>query len=529
MHFGPPFFAGAGFMNRRILIQVTAPAVIIGALLFGTCLLAAWYINRLQSDLSNVLSRNVNSLKAAEELEIRVRQLRFHSFTYLSDPKPERLEQFREDDRRFADALQLAKDSSNSDDEIACVAKIETNYRQYHDELVRLPDEMAPAGSPIDIGKLVDAHPIQKVVYPCQELFRLNKERMDDTAEKSASVGRQARWTLIFLGFAGPISGLIIGYSVARGISRSIYRLSVRVQDMAQRLDQDVASVSITADGDIRSLDNQLQHVVGRVEEVAERLQRHQRDMLRAEQLSAVGQLAAGVAHEVRNPLTSVKMLVEAALRPQNRKALNAEDLQVIHREIARLEQTVQGFLDFARPPIPQRAACDLRKIVAQALELVQVRARQQKVDVQVRVPEQAVCAEVDRSQLCTVLVNLYLNALDAMPHGGRLRIELDCASAQGTRLVIMDSGSGIPAEVAPRLFTPFTSSKPTGTGLGLSISRRIMEEHGGRLTGANQSGGGACFTITLPSSWDGPIAGDEARASTAADPLGNYLPQELR
>jgi signal transduction histidine kinase len=512
-------------MNRRILIQVTAPAVLIGLILFGTCLLAAWYINRLQTDLSNVLSRNVNSLKAAEELEIRVRQLRFHSFTYLSDPKPQRLAQFQDDDQHFLEALQLAKESSYSEEEIACVEEIETKYRQYHDELVRLPDEIAPAGSRIDIGKLVDAHPIKKVVDPCQELLRINKERMDKTAEKSASVGRQARWTLIFLGLAGPVSGLIIGYSIARGISRSIYRLSVRVQDMAQRLDQDVASVSITADGDIQSLDNQLQHVVGRVEEVAERLQRHQRDMLRAEQLSAVGQLAASVAHEVRNPLTSVKMLVEAALRPQNSKSLNAEDLRVIHREIARLEQTVQGFLDFARPPIPQRASFDLRNIVTQSLELVQVRARQQKVDVKVHVPEQPVFAEVDRSQFCTVLVNLYLNALDAMPHGGRLRIELDRSPQTGTRLVITDSGSGIPAEVAARLFTPFTSSKPTGTGLGLSISQRIMEEHGGCLTGGNHFGGGACFTITLPSVWHEPNADQEPHAAIASDPLTKYLP----
>ncbi|HEY1860293.1 MAG TPA: ATP-binding protein, partial [Gemmataceae bacterium] len=316
----------------------------------------------------------------------------------------------------------------------------------------------------------------------------------------------------VFLGLAGPVSGLIIGYSVARGISRSIYRLSVRVQDVAQRLDQDVASISITADGDIQNLDKQLDHVVGRVEEVAERLQRHQRDMLRAEQLSAVGQLAASVAHEVRNPLTAVKMLVEAALRPNNQRSLSAEDLQVIHREVARLEQTVQGFLDFARLPTPQRSTCDLREIIAHAIELVRARANQQDVEIEVEVPESAVSANVDINQICTVLVNLCLNALDAMLQGGQLDVALVRVSGGRMRLTISDTGPGIHPEMAGKLFTPFSSSKATGTGLGLSISRRIIEEHGGRITGANRPVG-ACFTIELP-------AEDDASTDAARPPV---------
>jgi signal transduction histidine kinase len=289
---------------------------------------------------------------------------------------------------------------------------------------------------------------------------------------------------------------------VARGLSRSIYQLSVRVQDMAQRLDQDVASVSIAADGDIRNLDKQLDHVVHRVEEVAERLQRHQRDMLRAEQLSAVGQLAASVAHEVRNPLTSVNLLVESALRSQNRKPLTVEDLEVIHGEIARLEQTVQSFLDFARPPTLHKNTVALREVIAQALDLVRVRARQQHVELNVHCPDEAVppvTVNADRSQLCNVLVNLFLNALDAMPGGGCLEVTLENCRDSGVRITVTDTGGGIPREIAPRLFTPFASTKPTGTGLGLSICRRIVEEHGGRITGGNHPRGGASFTITLP------------------------------
>jgi signal transduction histidine kinase len=304
---------------------------------------------------------------------------------------------------------------------------------------------------------------------------------------------------MLFLGLAGPVGGLAIGYGVARGLRQSIYRLSVRVQDAAQRLDRDVGSVSVVADGDLTGLDRQLQHIVHKVEEVAERLQRHQRELLRAEQLAAVGQLAAGVAHEVRNPLTGIKMLVEVALRPKDPRPLEREDLEVIRREVTRLEQTVQGFLDFARLPAPHKSAGDVRDDVAAARDLVRVRAQGQAVTVHGRVPEGPAEACVDHGQLRTVLVNLLLNALDATPGGGRVDVDLEPTPGGGLRLSVTDTGPGIPEHVVGRLFTPFATTKPTGTGLGLSLSRRIAEEHGGTLTAANRPGGGAEFVLTIP------------------------------
>src|SRR5262249_27518740 len=154
------------------------------------------------------------------------------------------------------------------------------------------------------------------------------------------------------------------------------------------------------------------------------------------------------------------------------------DDLEVIHGEVKRLEGTVQGFLDFARPPRLDRAPCDVRAVVAQSVELVRARARQQGVGLDVKAPDAPLTADVDRGQICTVLANLFLNALDAMPRGGRLEVR---AEAAGDRAVlrVADTGPGIAPAVAGQLFTPFVSTKPTGTGLGLSLSRRILEEHG--------------------------------------------------
>ncbi len=184
-------------------------------------------------------------------------------------------------------------------------------------------------------------------------------------------------------------------------------------------------------------------------------------------------------------------------------KALSAEDLQVIHQEIERLEARVQTLLDFARPMQSRRRECDLAEIAEATIELVRSRARQQGVSIEYSHPPHKVSVRVDPDQISSVLVNLYFNALDAMPGGGQLTIRL--AVAVQAELTVTDDGPGIAPELVDRLFTPFVSSKSTGTGLGLSVSRRIVEEHGGTLTGANRVGtSGACFAVRLPVSGDG-------------------------
>lgn len=486
-------------MNRKILIQVAAPAVLIGVALTGACLVSAWYVNRLQANLTDILAQNVSSMQAAQQLEISARGLRFDCFLFLIDPDPTLLRNIQSDQQDFEVWLGRAEETAYTPGERTQTRAIREGYDRYRSEFAQSRAQFEQVGPPKDYRELAEAHPIRYVSDPCQTYLRMNEALMRDAVQEGGRMTQRLHLTMLLLVLGGPLGGLLCGYGIARGLSRSLYRLSVRVQDMAQQLDRDVAAVHLTPEGDLHHLDKQLQHVVARVGEVAERLQRQQNEMLRAQQLAAVGQLAASVAHEVRNPLTSIKMIVEAALRDHKPKPLTTDTLRVVHGEIRRLEQTVQDFLDFARPPALQRRPCDLRAVVSQAVELVRARARQQKVLIDLRPPDGPLVGEVDPDQFCTVLVNLFVNALDAMPHGGRLGVQLDGSPPDGIRLTVADTGDGISPEVMDRLFTPFTSTKPTGSGLGLSISRRIIEEHGGRIRAANRPEGGACFTFTLP------------------------------
>ena len=553
-------------MNRRLLLHVTAPAVAVGLLLFAACFASMRYINRLQDDLGTVVSDSVASMQAARELEIHVRQLRYHSLLYMMNPAQFRLGPIQRDEQKFEEALKAAKEASKGTDEKACVREIEEEYTKYQKEQALLRSEAArgkaaatsrPVGSDTNkptagsrrntdssgvksvrpnrrpnFARLSDDHPVKDVARKCQELVNITKEKMDKTVQDSQRASHDGALAMLILGLAGPIGGVVTGYGVARGLKRSIYRLSVRVQDMALRVGQaqriglagpelqDLGSVKVVADGDLHGLDLQMQHIVEKLESVAVRLAQQQRELLRAEQLASVGQLAAGVAHEVRNPLTGIKLLVESALglgavatggrepavhgshapaaRPP-RRALDDQDLRVIHGEITKLEKTVQSFLSFARLPAPQRAPCDLGEVVRQAGDLVRGRAEHQHVELALQIPEQPVVADLDRGQIGTVLVNLLLNALDAMPGGGQISVDLDRAAAGCVRLTVADTGPGLPETVISRLFTPFVTTKPTGTGLGLSLSARILEEHGGAISGGNRPEGGARFVLNLP------------------------------
>jgi signal transduction histidine kinase len=221
--------------------------------------------------------------------------------------------------------------------------------------------------------------------------------------------------------------------------------------------------------------------------------------LLRAEQMMAIGQVAAGVAHELRNPLTSIKGLVQVNLRELVSRGLPADDLAVIEHEIRRMERTLQTFLDFARPPHPDRRLQRVGPLIERVLALVGGRSRKQKVEIKFQQREPATQAEIDGDQIQQLLLNLVLNALDAMPHGGNLEVEASSPRDGHLEIAVRDTGPGISPQILPKVFETFVSSKETGVGLGLPLSRRIAEEHGGSLTAYNLPLEGACFLLRLP------------------------------
>ncbi len=225
----------------------------------------------------------------------------------------------------------------------------------------------------------------------------------------------------------------------------------------------------------------------------------------RAEQLRMAGELATGLAHEIKNPLAGIKVSIEVLAKEPY---LSEEDrgvlVQVID-EIRRIEVLMKELLNFARPPRPQFVSTDVNAVLDAVASLVRQNTAHapeasRKIAVMKDFDSRLPLITADPMQLKQVFMNLLLNAVDAMPDGGPLLIKtwFD-AAAHAVRVEISDTGRGIDSAVMDKIFQPFFTTKPKGTGLGLAISKRLIEDHGGRIGVAQNAGGGATFKIGLP------------------------------
>lgn len=219
-----------------------------------------------------------------------------------------------------------------------------------------------------------------------------------------------------------------------------------------------------------------------------------------SEKLASVGRLAAGVAHEINNPLTGVLTFAHLLREEGQFSEKERGDLDVIIRETERVREIVRGLLDFARQRPTHKADFDANEMVRQTLKLVGSHKEFGAIHIHQDSPEDPIILNGDRSQLQQVLINLCFNACEAMADGGRLTVRT--ARDGGTiRIEVRDTGHGIPREDVERIFEPFFTTKAVGkgTGLGLSISYGIIQKHGGTIAVDSEPGKGSAFAISLP------------------------------
>lgn len=225
-----------------------------------------------------------------------------------------------------------------------------------------------------------------------------------------------------------------------------------------------------------------------------------QERVTRSERLAALGSLAAGVAHEIRNPLSSIKGFAQFFLKKNPPGSTDHKYSEVMIQEVERLDRVIANLLDYANPKEPAREQTSLADIIHRSIALIADDATAKKVDVSAKIAENIPPVKVDRDQITQVLLNIALNALDAMKRGGKLAIRC-FPDDEGTFVIleIKDTGHGIPEEELTRIFDPFYTTKKTGTGLGLAIAHRIVENHGGTLSVKSTAGSGTTFRITVP------------------------------
>jgi signal transduction histidine kinase len=323
--------------------------------------------------------------------------------------------------------------------------------------------------------------------------------------------GTTSRDTISFIFAAGTLGMILIGYLLAQAIARPILRLrdvsqAVAGGDLAQqtgvRQSDEIGDLATAFDQMTDKLRERTQQIMERNEQLAEanaKLQAAQQQLVQSEKLAAVGQLTAGIVHDVKNPLAIISGLAEEIPEHADLDPLTKKHLTTIRDSARRASTIVTDLLKFARESTPDLKRQDLRDTVETVLRLTDYLARKAKVHVSKELPPAPALVMYDAVQIEQVLMNLVQNAIQAMPHGGSLSVRLE-QNNEAVAVAVRDTGIGIPPKHLNRIFDPFFTTKPPGegTGLGLSVSYGIVARHGGRIDVQSAVGEGTTFTVWL-------------------------------
>jgi len=324
----------------------------------------------------------------------------------------------------------------------------------------------------------------------------------------------------------GTIATIVIGYVLAQSIAKPILRLrSISQAVAAGDLDQNTGFERADEIGELASAFDTMTlrlrdrtteaarlyaETIERNKELADinaRLQSTQAQLVQSEKLASVGQLTAGIVHDVKNPLAVIKGLAEELHGEIGLGSSTRAQLATIRDSASRASNIVTDLLKFARQSTPEMQRRDVRETIQSSLRLTEYLTRKGKVEVIVDLPDQPVMVTYDAQQIEQVLINLFANAVQAMEHGGSLRINLGRAKG-AIAIAVKDTGMGIPKQNINRIFDPFftTKTEGEGTGLGLSVSFGIVSRHGGTIEVESELGWGTTFTVLLPEEPTQPI-----------------------
>lgn len=490
-------------MRWSLANRISTCVVSVIALAVVSSLTALFSFWRVADLMHRSLNEHVPSVRAAEELEIAVLEQRGFVASYLLDQGNRHwLTELEAREQNFDDWWEQANATANTSEEREILGQLETVFRQYdakRDEVVELHRrgeiEAAEVLLVHDVNRLYDA------TYELCEKFIEANVRYVDTA--AADARRQIQVVTLVVSFCVVLTIGLGGVLLWLFFYRIVFPVRALVAD-AQGFSGDSASESEPLPIDeFRAVGVYLRGLMSDMTDQRLTLERSRQRLGAAEKLASVGKLAASVAHEIRNPLTAIRMWLFSIQKDVGGEESVDRKFEVVSEEIARLEKIVRDFLDFARPPQLDLRRDSISEILDKTLELSAPRLAKERIELARHDANDLPAVVADREQLKQVLLNLLNNALEASAGGGRIDLKTTAeADGDGRRMVVIrvsDSGSGIPPDLQARIFEPFFSTKERGTGLGLCIAARIIAGHEGRLVMEAASEHGTTFSIHIP------------------------------
>ena len=482
-------------LSRKVSIGLVCTLLPAG---LGCGLALVWAIQS-QKAAETVLADNLAQASAISDLKIALLEQDRLIGPYVLHPDPDAVTGIAGMGRRFDAQLEKVERIDWEPDQRLLIHPIGDAYDRYRADLTTILD-LAGRGQTNAVAEaLRNELPPRygRVIDLCDRLNAANNRDIESSIRVRQTQTRR-------VGLLGALFLMLATGLVGVPFWLFVKSLLAPLQRMAAEATQHAAPDVLPAAGDeLNTLGRYLDVLKADASQAKAHLAQTRNHLLDAEKLATVGRLAAGVAHEIRSPLTSLKLRLFSMQKALGGQPRYQTDIQTMSDEIARLDNIIRNFLEFSRPPAIQLSRHDVCLLLAKTVDLLRYKAEASRIQIDVAGAPGLPPALVDAQQLRQVFLNLIGNAIDAMPEGGTIRItvELDPTpdAPRAIRMCIRDTGTGVPAAVRDRIFDPFFSTKEEGAGLGLWIAQRIVMEHGGRLDLGESDARGTTFTLHIP------------------------------
>jgi len=478
-------------LRSRIFSMLTALLFIILAGGF----VMVWYTYRMERLLTSIIDEDITAYQTAEALESSlVNQKGFVSYYFL-DGNPDWLKRLGAYRQIFTERFKEAQALPKGGPEEQIIGQLDFEYNRYitsKDQVIR-HYKVGEYDAGAEIHQNVRNY-FFKILDLCKKYKTIQIEKIMLAKAESRAYATKLRSIALMGVLVSFLLGMLMVFVLINQVLDPIKQLAKE----ANKGDDKKKSAD-----EVKALSRNVKGLIENANHANIEIEQSREHLLQAEKMVMVGKLAAGTAHSIRNPLTSVKMRLFSLSRSLDLSLLQQEDFQVISEEVGHIDTIVQNFLEFSRPPKLNIQDISPSAVVDQTIQLLEHRLKAFDVKIEIDRKQLLPIIPGDPDQLKEVLVHLMINACESMKKSGIISIlEEETFSQKMGRVIkirLADNGPGIPESIRNKIFDPFFTTKENGSGLGLSIALRIIEEHHGRLDVTSRPNGGTVFSITLP------------------------------
>ena len=476
-------------------------AIVVVAFLNGLTTMV--FTRSLVHSFRSAIGENLPSIKAAEELQIALLEQKGLVSAYiLAEGDSSWLERLRKAEATFGDSLTHARASAHTLEERNILDKLEPVVAEHHAKCEKAALQFGRGQRNEAISTLLhEVWPAFDKAYQLSEEFiDANDRYVGATIKRGEQSVVWAMWGVLLWSLCTVGLAVVLMWLLFQGIIIPLRRIAADARDL---LGSNSVGATESIDDELRSVGVHFRALMSEMADTRTILTETRNRMLNAEKLAAVGKLAASVAHEMRNPLSSMKMWLHSIRKTVGTEPAIDRKFQILSDEINRLERIVRNVLEFSRPPILNPQPHSTVPVIERMLELASPSLEAKNIQVVQHHASGLPHVMADSEQLKQVLTNLLDNAVDAMSEGGEISIssnvEADHSGSSCVVVRIRDAGQGIPDDVRSRMFEPFFTTKDEGTGLGLCIAANIMARHGGQLVLESSTPSGTTFAVRVP------------------------------